>query len=123
MLAQPGQDADRARNLLLERCISTPPSEEQARPDPEYASTLALQKFDELHAGAEITLQLTCPGCARSETIDLDIARFLWIEVRHAALRLLREVHELASAYGWTQDAILAMTAQRRSAYLGMVHA
>jgi hypothetical protein len=53
--------------------------------------------------------------------VDLDIGRFLWMEVRHAALALLRDVHELASAYGWREDEILTMNSARRAMYLGMV--
>jgi hypothetical protein len=52
---------------------------------------------------------------------DLDIGRFLWFEVRNAAQRLLREVHELAYAYGWSESAILAMSFHRRQNYLAMV--
>ena len=39
-------------------------------------------------------------------------------ELRHAAIRFLHEVHELASAYGWSEAAIMTMSSQRRSMYL-----
>jgi hypothetical protein len=32
----------------------------------------------------------------------------------------MREVHELASAYGWQEASILAMSSNRRNAYLEM---
>ena len=54
---------------------------------------------------------------------DFDIARFLWAETRRAAAHLLSEIHELASAYGWSEEAIAAMSAQRRSAYMEMLNA
>lgn len=119
MMAQSEDDSGNARSLLLGRCLSVTGGDNPTGV-PEH-SAMTMQKFDELHAGAEITLQMDCPSCLRSHSADLDIARFLWAEVRHAAVRLLRETHEIASTYGWSERAILLMTAQRRSAYLEMI--
>jgi hypothetical protein len=55
--------------------------------------------------------------------LDLDIGRFLWTEVRRAATRLLGDVHTLAAAYGWSEQAILDLSAGRRAAYLELVGA
>lgn len=123
-LAQGQGSPEQARTLLIERCItsrSTTASSEMVRVTKE-ASLTALRKFNELHAAAEITLQVSCPACGHSDSVDLDIARFLWLEVRYAAVRLLRDVHELASAHGWDERAILSMSPQRRNVYLEMLH-
>jgi hypothetical protein len=74
-----------------------------------------------MHEAAEIALTLTCPACDARQVVHLDIAGFLWAEVRHAAQRLLDEVHELGWAYGWSEGAILTMSASRRQAYLDRV--
>jgi len=124
MQVQAEGDSGRARALLLERCVSAFPTnltQEATQGIDAACATLAVQNFNQLHAAAEINLQLSCPACTCTELVDFDIARFLWMEVRHAATRLLRDVHELASAYGWNERAILAMTPQRRNAYLEMV--
>ena len=55
--------------------------------------------------------------------LDLDIAGFVWREVALAARRLLTEIHRLARAYGWSQQAIAAMSTPRRAAYLEMLDA
>ena len=119
-------DAD-ARRLLLDRCVScvsvggvADAAEALAvvREDP-----LTAARFDRLHEGAEVLCEVICPQCAFADVVDLDIASFLWDEVRHAALRLLREVHDLASAYGWSEAAIAAMSGPRRRAYLELVRA
>lgn len=81
------------------------------------------EQFNWLNEGAETRFSVPCMACGVSGQVDLDIARFLWTEVRHAALTILREVHELASAYGWAERAIFAMSAARRSAYLEMARA
>ncbi|HTB89307.1 MAG TPA: hypothetical protein VK743_15200 [Steroidobacteraceae bacterium] len=72
---------------------------------------------------AEIVIELACPLCGRQNTPVLDIATFLWGEIEARAKRLLREVHTLASAYGWTEREVLSLSEQRRTAYLDMVYA
>ena len=42
-------------------------------------------------------------------------------EVQARARRLLREVDVLARAYGWTEADVLALSEQRRTAYLEIV--
>ena len=42
-------------------------------------------------------------------------------EIHAWAKRTLREVHTLASAYGWSEREILSMSAVRRALYLEMV--
>jgi hypothetical protein len=115
-----------ARQTLLDRCISlTDPlgnvaTLEQA---PDAVRNLAVEAFEKIHEGAEFTCEAICPQCGAVEMADLDIGRFLWFEVRSAARRLLREIHELASAYGWSESAILALSSERRQSYLELVRA
>src|SRR5664279_4589089 len=51
---------------------------------------------------AEIRLTLDCPACGNQWDETLDIASFFWTEIAARAKRLLREVHTIASAYGWS---------------------
>jgi hypothetical protein len=46
---------------------------------------------------------------------------FFWSEISAEARRLLLEVHNLASAYGWSESDILSMSALRRRYYLEMI--
>ena len=68
--------------------------------------------------GADPQLALHCPACGLAWSERLDIASWLWNEVDLRAQRLLDEVHCLASAYGWSEPQILALSAPRRRAYL-----
>jgi hypothetical protein len=72
---------------------------------------------------AEIRLHFDCPSCGFAFDESLDLAAFLWKEMEARAKRLMLEVHELASAYGWTEAEILSLSAARRSLYLEMVRA
>ncbi len=70
---------------------------------------------------AEVELALTCPTCETGWSAPFDIAAFLWIEIGAATERLLGEIHALASAYGWRERDILAMSEWRRRFYLDLI--
>jgi hypothetical protein len=109
------------RRSLLALCVSTgAPDNEAALVECEDS---IVEQFNRLNEGAETQFALICPACGALDRVDLDVARFLWAEVRHAAIATLREVHELASAYGWTEGSILEMNSTRRGLYLEMAHA
>jgi len=69
---------------------------------------------------ADLQLAMVCPQCAHRWTTTFDIASFFWTELNAWALRLLREVHTLASVYGWSEAEILDLSPTRRKAYLEM---
>ena len=52
---------------------------------------------------ADVRLALACPACGHRWDSALDIASYLWAEVDAWAQRVLREVHLLAWAYGWSE--------------------
>jgi hypothetical protein len=116
------EDVAAARRLLAERCAMR-----AAHDDAEVVELSAgdVARFagviDELAPEAEATLDLTCPSCGQREQAVFDIAAFFWTEIVAQARRLLGEVHLLASAYGWRESDILAMSARRRQAYLEMI--
>jgi hypothetical protein len=70
---------------------------------------------------ANVELDLTCTECGHHWLAAFDIVSYLWSEVDNWARRALREVHTLASAYGWSEGDILTMSAQRRQCYLEMI--
>ena len=106
-----------ARRVLLERCVTLHPA---VALEGELADA-AVAMFEELHQDSEIVFHLQCPLCGGTQKSELDIAAYLWTEVSRAGVSLLRDVHELARAYGWTEDSILAMSPGRRACYLEMV--
>lgn len=130
MLAVP--DPDAAGELLLARCVEVDGAEgDSGPPGPGHASfaegtstplppvpSWAASRFAQLHAGAEIRCAIDCPACRAHQVLDFDIGRYLWREVCVAARRLIAEVHLLASAYGWAEPDIIALSPARRAAYL-----
>jgi hypothetical protein len=120
------EDADSARALLIERCLVevngqcpdlTP---ETLPPTVLDALTAAMAESD---PQSHIELALICPSCEQDWQVVFDIASYLWSEIQTWALRVLREVHILASIYGWREADILALSPLRRQLYLESVGA
>jgi len=78
------------------------------------------QRMETLDPGAELAFALACPQCAAEWSAPLDAADLLWRRLRDAAEGLLLEVDTLARAYGWSEPEVLALSPQRRAAYLQM---
>ena len=72
---------------------------------------------------ANIQLRLECVGCGRMNEVLFDIGYLLWREIDAWAVRLLRDIHELALSYGWSEAEILHMNSWRRRCYLEMLRA
>jgi len=72
----------------------------------------------EIHSAAAVGLRLACLACGHAWSDRLDIVAYLWREIEERAADLLDQVHWLASRYGWSEAAILAMAPSRRAAYL-----
>ena len=81
------------------------------------------ERMSEADPRSEIQLDLRCPACSHVWTLPFDIASFLWAEIGDRARRLLSEVHTIASAYGWREAEILALSPQRRQFYLERIGA
>lgn len=99
---------------LLQRCAA---SSVTADHDLLQAASECVAKADPL---SETLLDLVCAACGHPWQAALDIVSYLGREIAYEARRLLSDVHRLASAYGWSESDILAMSPARRRAYLEM---
>jgi len=117
-------DVNEARHMLVDRCVL------DTRRDDEVVKTADLPgpileqlitRLAECDPQAETLIELACPACEYKWRAPLDVASFCYMEISALARRLLREVHALARAYAWRELDILAMSAQRRDYYLGLL--
>jgi hypothetical protein len=118
------RDVLTARSILLERCIALTThqgSEIEVSALPDSMIAALGEAMIERDPQAEIRLELACPSCDHRWYALFDILVFLWHEIIARARRTLYDVHLLASAYGWSESDILAMSAVRRRLYLDMV--
>ena len=68
--------------------------------------------------GADLVIEVACPECGEATRAELDIASYLWTELDAWARDVLLDVHLLATAYGWSEPEILALSPTRRRYYL-----
>lgn len=111
------------RRLLLERCLT----EAYREAKPVLAGELPANVFSAVEEAiaqadpqADIRLAIACPACDHRWQGVFDILAFFWSEIDAWAVRILHEVHILASAYGWREHDILALSPRRRQFYLEM---
>lgn len=113
-----------AKRVLLTKCllkIECDGAEMTAEELPSHVAAHVAERMAQVDPGANIELALRCSGCAHFWSESFDINTFLWSELDAWARRLLREVHTLARAYGWSEAEILSLSGQRRRFYLDMV--
>lgn len=122
------EEADLAqrRRILLERCvvstrINGEPASAAQLPAP--VAEAAIQRMAEADAQADVQLAMSCAECGHAWRAPFDIVSFFWAELEAWVERTLREVHVLASRYGWTEREILSLSPLRRRQYLDIVRA
>jgi uncharacterized protein (UPF0212 family) len=125
MAAELAMPEERVR-LLLECCIISASHAGNATPiqllPPEVIAAVE-DRVSELDPQADVQLGVSCPACSHRWYAAFDILSFLWSELGEWAVRTLRDVHQLAAAYGWSERDILALSPIRRRHYLEMVEA
>lgn len=122
LLLLTGSDTGSARSTLLAQCVldargadGNPVGCEAL---PEAVVSAISERMSAADPQADVELVLACPYCDRAWAVPFDIAGFLWAEIHAWVLRLLRDVHVLARAYGWREPDVLALSPVRRSVYL-----
>ena len=125
-LEMTGVSRQAIRSLMLNRCLSEARyngMEQKVEELPKAIVEEVMERMSVADPQADVKLNLECPSCRNRWLAPFDILSFFWSEVETWARRLLREVHLLARAYGWSEAEILAMSALRRQSYLEMLGA
>jgi len=113
--------ADRAAAVLVERCVLAAERAGEAVEAgelPEHVRQQVARAAAEADPRADITLKVACPACGHQAAAELDITSYLWAELDAWARGTLLDVHRLATAYGWSEPEILALSPLRRRYYL-----
>jgi hypothetical protein len=117
-------DSAAARTLLLERCVDGAVRGGQPVPVSELPAEVVdaiAARMAEADPQADIQLTMTCPSCGHRWQAIFDPAVYFWREIDSWAIRILKEVHTLARAYGWSEADILRMSRLRRQTYIDLV--
>jgi hypothetical protein len=119
-----GPESGDKRRMLFERCLLAARCQgEPATPSelPSDVVDAVVERMAQMDPQADVGLIISCPSCGQRWRAVFDIVSFFWSEIDAWARRVLREIHVLASAYGWDERAILALSPWRRQLYLEMV--
>lgn len=117
-------DSDGGRRRVIGRCLlsaqfeDAPVAFDEVPDEVLDAVSKRMASADPL---ADIQLRLACASCSHRWQAGFDIVSFLWREIESTAGRLLRDVHTLATAYGWQERDILSLSPARREYYLALM--
>jgi hypothetical protein len=120
----PAADPETNRQYLLQRCVIVARRarmEVAAAELPAEVGTAIAQCMAAADPQADVQLAFVCPHCQHTWQTPFDIVSYFWTEIHAWAGRLLREVHSLASAFGWREAEVLALSPWRRQAYLELI--
>jgi hypothetical protein len=107
-------EAPDAAALLHERCVRPPgPATAVARRIDRALQALAPRLDDDIGG--------SCPSCGTFVELHFEPVSYVLAELRDAATLLYAHVHELALAYHWSEQAILALDRRRRAGYVELI--
>ena len=110
-----GLEPDDAAVALARRCVIDP--------DETFSVEAAEQAIEQAGAVLDQDLPATCPHCGRDQVVRFDIQDHLLAALEHERAFLVREVHCVASAYGWSLGEILALPRADRRDYVRLIQA
>ncbi|MFH0344343.1 MAG: hypothetical protein ACHBNF_19990 [Chromatiales bacterium] len=84
----------------------------------ESALAAALAVWDPLVA---FRVSCQCPVCGADNNVRVDLESIAIARLNARQQVLLRDVHQLASHYGWTESEVLAIAPSRRARYLELI--
>jgi hypothetical protein len=110
-----------ARRELIQRCVTSASrggADVTTLTDPMLDAVSAAMSALDPQAG--LSVEIDCAVCGHRWAAPFDVAEYLWSELNAQAVRILREVHDLATIYGWSEADVLAVSPTRRRRYLEM---
>jgi len=117
-----GRNTQEIAAALFARCVRHPNGDEVERQSlPEAVTDAVVAEIARRDPQGDIRFDLVCPDCSHQWEAIFDIVSFAWNEISAWAGRLLRQVHALARAYGWSETEILALSSFRREMYLELL--
>ena len=116
LIALGGCPPGQARVALLAACLGIEP---ETTPEAETGAAVEAAMEQAAPAGA-IDMLVRCPACGLDSSLPLDLPVLLWAEIEAQVSALMRDVHALATSYGWTEADVLDLSPRRRAVYLDL---
>lgn len=105
---------DRPSETLSGRCIDAPEIPRVLARRLDRALSALAPSLDDLLGGS-------CPACGHEVTMRFDPLAYTVAELRNVFSGIYLETHALAAAYGWPEEAILALPRRRRRRYASII--
>ena len=112
-----GLSPDQAEAELLQRCLI------DRAPLGTDTSAEVQNAMQALSPVVNVDLDARCPECGHDQSVLFDLQRYLLTALMNDRRQLVREIHLLASAYGWSLSEILNLTRSQRRAFVALVDA
>jgi len=107
-----------ATAAIVHSLLTNPPTELIIAPEYLDPIAAAMEEADPLVAFYVVT---QCPNCSSSVDVPIDLEQVSLQKLAGLRRILLREIHALATRYGWSEDEILALSSVRRAEYLRLI--
>lgn len=106
--------SSRPAETLSARCVDAPDISRALARRLDYALSTLAPSLDDLLGGS-------CPVCGHEVTMRFDPLAYTLTELRNVFSGIHLETHALAAAYGWPEEAILALPLSRRRRYASII--
>ena len=104
---------------LRQRCVTWPAGVDPFDLPPEVHERVGAVA-EELTGASALVVRLDCPECDGDVAAEVDPVALLADRVSDEVRDLLGDVAELATAFGWSESEVLALSEVRRRAYLDL---
>jgi hypothetical protein len=115
-----GMSQEDAEKLLLQRCMLTHEIQDMEK-DAEGFLTKIQSEMAALAPLVDTELDAKCPECSHTQQIHFDLQHFLLQALCNERDQLMRDLHILASAYGWGLNEITGLARSQRKSLVAMV--
>ena len=125
LIATVGGNLEAAYHCLIERCVLSAYFCKQrisASDLPVDVIDLMAEMMGQSDPTADVQMKITCSFCGHQWDQTFDIIWFFSKEIDSWAHRAMREVNDLARAYGWSEAEILSLSPLRRQHYLEIIN-
>ncbi|SCX79590.1 hypothetical protein [Nitrosospira sp. Nsp13] len=91
--------------------------------DPTTRPELVTEFLDRAAPLLSFDLSAPCPHCGSEEIVYFDLSRYLSQRLAGERVLMLREIHLIASRYGWSHSEIMQLSRDDRRGYAGLIGA
>jgi hypothetical protein len=110
-----GLDPQQAINALLDRCI--------VKGDPQVDTETLQAAMDDVGPILDVDVEACCAECGTGQNVRFSMPSYLLRALAYEKRFLTREVHRIATVYGWGLQEILTLSRDDRRTYVRLIEA